>query len=156
MFKLTEGYDVFTHLLSSLWSYSRSNISQGRSIVINRTIVVQSNLDIGNNKDNDKLNALFDSSLKISNNDHIHDITMSDIWIEFYTMLQDQSQEKPRFKLQSTRSLFYRGHARSGQIVRSKHPLDRARGEGGMGTNSTMGMGKHSVIQQVKNTLGIN
>jgi len=57
---------------------------------------VDAHFDIGNNKDNDKLNALFDSSLKISNNDHIHDITMSDIWIEFYTMLQDQSQEKPR------------------------------------------------------------
>ena len=45
MFKLTEGYDVFTHLLSSLWSYSSTHISQGRSIVINRTIVAQSNLD---------------------------------------------------------------------------------------------------------------
>ena len=51
MFKLTEGYDVFTHLLSSLWSYSSTHISQGRSIVINRTIVAQSNLDIGNNKE---------------------------------------------------------------------------------------------------------
>ena len=50
MFKLTEGYDVFTHLLSSLWSYSSTHISQGRSIVINRTIVVQSNLDIGTNE----------------------------------------------------------------------------------------------------------
>ena len=45
--------------------------------------------------DNDKLNALFDPSLKISNNDHIHDITMSDKWMDFYTMLQDESQEKP-------------------------------------------------------------
>ena len=51
MFKLTEGYDVFTHLLSSLWSYSSTHISQGRSIVINRTIVAQLNLDIGNNKE---------------------------------------------------------------------------------------------------------
>lgn len=57
---------------------------------------VDVHFDMENNKDNDKLNALFDSSLKISNNDHIHDITMSDIWIEFYTMLQDESQEKPR------------------------------------------------------------
>ena len=51
MFKLTEGYDVFTHLLSSLWSYSSTHISQGRSIVINRTIVAQSDLDIGNNNE---------------------------------------------------------------------------------------------------------
>jgi len=45
--------------------------------------------------DNDKLNALWDTSLKISNNNHIHDITMSDIWMDFYTMLQDKDQEKP-------------------------------------------------------------
>ncbi len=57
---------------------------------------VDSHFDNKGNKDNDKLNALFDPSLKISNNDHIHDITMSDIWIDFYTMLQDESQEKPR------------------------------------------------------------
>jgi len=57
---------------------------------------VDAHFHIEGNRENDKLNALFDSSLKISNNDHIHDITMSDIWIEFYTMLQDESQEKPR------------------------------------------------------------
>ena len=57
---------------------------------------VDSYFDNKGNKDNDKLNALFDPSIKISNNDHIHDITMSDIWIDFYTMLQDESQEKPR------------------------------------------------------------
>ena len=51
MFKLTEGYDVFTHLLSSLWSYSSTHISQGRSIVIKRTIVAQSDLDIGDNNE---------------------------------------------------------------------------------------------------------
>ena len=50
-------------------------------------------------KENEKLNKLWDESLKISNNEHILDITTSDIWIDFYTMLQDDSQEKPKLCL---------------------------------------------------------
>ena len=50
------------------------------------------------------LNKLSKESLKISNNKHLVDITTSKEWIEFYTMLQDDSQEKPKLCLKICKS----------------------------------------------------
>ena len=76
------------------------------------------------NQQHEKLNKLWDESLKISNNEHILDITTSDIWIDFYTMLQDDSQEKPKLCLYKCTTPVKRKKEYKSFSPRTRPPID--------------------------------
>jgi hypothetical protein len=75
-------------------------------------------------QEHEKLNKLWDESLKLSNNKHVLDITTSDIWIDFYTMLQDDSQEKPKLCLHKCQTPVKRKKEYKSFSPRTRPPID--------------------------------